>query len=101
MIRSKIPNTASADQVTSSRDRAQTLNDLIRTDFTPKTGIRVNLQLVAPDNVTPSVCVGNGPDVLLGAAMGDPVNYASRHAAYDLTKFPDYEEIAARFHPEA
>lgn len=87
--------------VTSSRDRAQTLNDLIRTDFTPKTGIRVNLQLVAPDNVTPSVCVGNGPDVLLGAAMGDPVNYASRHAAYDLTNFPDYEEVAARFHPEA
>ncbi len=87
--------------VTSSRDRAQTLNDLIRTEFTPNTGIRVNLQLVAPDNVTPSVCVGNGPDVLLGAAMGDPVNYASRHAAYDLTSFPDYQEIAARFHPEA
>ncbi|MGN0762297.1 MAG: extracellular solute-binding protein, partial [Aristaeellaceae bacterium] len=87
--------------VTSSRDRAQTLNDLIRTDFTPKTGIRVNLQLVASDNVTPSVCVGNGPDVLLGAAMGDPVNYASRHAAYDLTSFPDYEEVAARFHEQA
>lgn len=86
--------------VTSSRDRAQVLNDLIRTDFTPNTGIRVNLQLMVADNVTPSISIGNSPDVLLGAGMGDPVNYASRHAAYDLTNFDDYDEVATRFHEQ-
>ncbi len=87
--------------VTSSRDRAQLLYDLIRTDFTPKTGISVNLQLVQGDFVTPLVSVGNGPDVLLGAVMADPVNYASRHAALDLTAFSDYQEVASRFLQEA
>ena len=84
-----------------SRDRAQLLNDMIRTEFTPSTGIHVNLQLVQGDYVVPSVSVGSGPDVLLGGAMGDPVNYASRHAAFDLNTFPDFEEVAAQFLPEA
>ena len=87
--------------LTSSRDQAQALNDLIRTDFTPNTGIRVNVQLMVSDNVAPSICIGEGPDVLLGAAMGDPVNYASRHAAYDLTNFDDYQEVAQQFHEQS
>ena len=87
--------------VTGSRDRAQLLYDLIRTDFTPRTSIAVDLQLVQGDFVTPLVSVGDGPDVLLGAAMADPVNYAARHAAMDLTGFEDYQETAGQFLPEA
>lgn len=87
--------------ITSSRDRAQLLYDLIRTDFTPETGISVNLQLVQSDFVTPLVSVGNGPDVLLGAVMSDPVNYASRGAAVDLTAFDDYGTVSERFLSEA
>ncbi len=87
--------------ITGSRDRAQLLYDLIRADFTPETGISVNLQLVQSDFVTPLVSVGDGPDVLLGTTMSDPVNYASRGAAVDLTTFGDYGEVSKRFLSEA
>ncbi len=35
--------------------------------------------------------------------MGEdvPVNYAMRGAAYDLTQFPDFEEVAKRFRESA
>lgn len=82
------------------RDQAQILNDLIRSDFSPKTGIMVNLQLVQPDAILPSTVVGNGPDILMQVGMQMPVNFATRNAAVDLSNFNNFTDIIKRF-PES
>jgi ABC-type glycerol-3-phosphate transport system substrate-binding protein len=61
----------------------------------------VNVRLVGADALMPAVVAGTGPDVALTMGSGDPVNYAMRHAAMDLTSFPDFEAVAGQFHPSA
>jgi ABC-type glycerol-3-phosphate transport system substrate-binding protein len=74
------------------RDQSTILKAMIDDTFTPMTGIRVNVKLVAADAVMPAVVAGTGPDMALTMPQGDPVNYAIRKAVIDVSKFPDYEE---------
>jgi ABC-type glycerol-3-phosphate transport system substrate-binding protein len=83
----------------SGRDQSTILKGMIDDTFTPKTGIRVNLRLVAQASVMPAVVAGMGPDVALTMVQSDPVNYALRKAAVDLTTVPDFNEVAKRFQP--
>jgi len=76
----------------SGRDQSTILKSMIDDTFTPLTGIRVNVKLVAADAVMPAVVAGTGPDMALTMPQGDPVNYAIRKAVLDISKFPDYEE---------
>ena len=46
-------------------DQAQLLKRMIEDDFTPKTGIYVNLELVQLGNLLPATLAGIGPDVAL------------------------------------
>jgi len=78
------------------RDQAITLNNLIETTFTPKTDIRVNLQITTA-SVINGMLAGNAPDISLQNSRSGPVNYAMRGAVYDLTKFDDFEEVTKRF----
>lgn len=87
--------------VTTGRDQAQVLKALIDDTFTPETNISVNLRLVPGGILLPAVLAGEGPDVALQAGEDLPVNYAMRNAAADLTAFPDFEEVAARFRDSA
>ncbi len=87
--------------ITSGRDQSNIIRQLINADFTPRTGINVDLKLVNAATLLPSVLSSEGPDVALGSVMGDPINYAMRHAVVDLTQFPGYEEVASRFHESA
>lgn len=86
--------------VSAGRDQANILKQLIDNSFTPQTNITVNLKLVQGQlmNATAS---GQGPDVVLQLGNPEPVNYAVRKAAYDLTQFEDYEEVASRFRDSA
>lgn len=86
--------------VSAGRDQANIIKQLIENSFTPETGITVNLKLVQGQlmNATAS---GVGPDVVLQLGNSEPVNYAVRKAAYDLTQFDDFEEVASRFRPSA
>lgn len=83
--------------ISSGRDQMNTLRNLINSDFTKKTGISVELELVTSGTLLRSVSAGNGPDVALGNAMGDPINLALRNAVYDLSTFEDYDEVITRF----
>jgi len=74
------------------RDQSTILKAMIDDTFTPLTGIRVNVKLVAADAVMPAVVAGTGPDMALTMPQGDPVNYAIRKAVMDVSKFPGYEE---------
>jgi ABC-type glycerol-3-phosphate transport system substrate-binding protein len=106
--------------VTTGRDQAQIIRNLMDNDFGPTTGINATLKLVAGGTLLPSVLAGVGPDVALPGTGVDPIQYAIRSAviavnpeAYEdaadddeATKennakmreiFADYDEIASRF----
>lgn len=81
---------------TEGRDQVSALDALIKQDFTPKTGINVNLKIVATTLIN-GLMSNTYPDVLLGMSRTDPVNYGIRNALYDLRNFDDYDEVAKRF----
>lgn len=83
--------------ILAGRDQSNALKTMIDDDFTANTGIKVNLKLVESGAVLGAVVAGNGPDILLSAAQGEPVNYAMRNAVEDLTQFEDFEEVIGRF----
>jgi ABC-type glycerol-3-phosphate transport system substrate-binding protein len=75
------------------RDQSTILKAMIDDTFTPKTGIKVNLKLVAADAIMPAVVAGTGPDMVLTLPQGEIINYAIRKAVVDISKFPGYSEI--------
>lgn len=87
--------------VQTGRDQAEILRQLIDTSFAAQNDARVTLELVASGTLLQSVLAGLAPDVALSNAVSEPINYAIRNANVDLTQFPDFEEVAARFHPAA
>ena len=87
--------------MTTGRDQAQILKQLINDRFTPEEGIGVSLELVATDALLPALLANTGPDVSLGMTQSDPVNLALRNALTDLSTFHDYDEVQKRFSAEA
>ena len=87
--------------LTTARDQAQVLKRLIDDSFTKETGIKVSLKLVNPDVVLSATIAGKGPDIALQLSNEQPVNYATRNALQPLSDFPDFAEVAARFHDSA
>lgn len=87
--------------ITTGRDQAQVLKSLIDDTFTPETNISVLLRLVPPNILLPATLAGEGPDVAMQIGEEVPVNYAMRGAAYNLSNFPDFDEVAKRFRDSA
>ena len=101
-----IGNTKQSDKsitvwITTGRDQAQVLKSLIDERFTPESNISVKLRLVPGNILLPATLAGEGPDVAMQIGEDVPVNYAMRKAAADLSVFPDFKEIASRFHESA
>lgn len=87
--------------VPTGRDQVQIIRKMVDTSFIPTHPyIGVTMELVAQASLLPATVAGIGPDVSLQQPDAEPVNFAVRDAAVDLTQFPDYEEIASRFLPE-
>lgn len=76
----------------SGRDQSTILKTMIDDSFVPQYGIGVNVKLIDATTLLPAVVAGTGPDVALTVAQTEPVNYALRNAAVDLTQFDDWEE---------
>lgn len=85
----------------SGRDQANTIKTLVDNYFVPEHNIPVNIKLVNKDVLLSATLAGTGPDVALNVAGKEPVNYALRHAVYDLSQFDDFEEVTKWFHDEA
>ncbi|GHU74712.1 ABC transporter substrate-binding protein [Clostridia bacterium] len=107
------------------RDQARILKRLIDNDFTPVTGISVELMVVDLNTLMQATLAGQGPDVVVqlggnsqggpqtggmqygmrypgqSAQQDQPLNYGLRNAAIDLSRFADLEEVLARFHASA
>lgn len=84
-----------------ARDQSQVYRNLINNDFTPNTNIAIDLKLVAGGTLLPSILAGSGPDVYLGLAQGDVINYAIRSALLNIEGFEDFEEFTSNNFNEA
>ncbi|MGZ9584239.1 extracellular solute-binding protein [Paenibacillus marinisediminis] len=82
------------------RDYYDLLQFMIEQDFTPQTGIKVNVNLMPDQKVLlMSSAAGSQPDIALGVGMETPIDFAMRGAAQDLSVFPDFKEVNSRFNP--
>ncbi|MWV42110.1 extracellular solute-binding protein [Paenibacillus sp. HJL G12] len=84
------------------RDYVDQLRELVSQDFTPKTGIEVNINLMPnPNMLILGNAAGDVPDVALGLAEATPADYAMRGAVQDLSAYPGYDDVMKRFIPGA
>ena len=96
------------------RDQANVIKALIDENFTSRTGINVNVQLVDMNTLLRATLADEGPDMAIqvantngiaGAVLNTgndtPVNYGIRNAVLDLTQFEDFEEVTQRFSSSA
>ncbi|MBI3970266.1 MAG: extracellular solute-binding protein [Chloroflexi bacterium] len=85
------------------------MKDMIEDDFTPSTGIKVNLRVIPPANLGEgagsvlllAATAGEAPDVAVGVPSQLPVDFAVRGGLINLNDFPDYPQVAQRFRPGA
>ena len=94
--------------VSTGRDQAQVIKDMVLDLFTSETGIQVNVQLVQ-GSVIEATLAGKGPDIALMQATAQPINFAIRGAIVDLKEMANtydadeggWDAIASRFSPGA
>ena len=82
------PNTPSVDVwLASGRDQSNIWRSMIDAHggFTGTTGTAVTLKLVTGGTLLPSILSGNGPDVYIGLASADVINYAIREAVVGVS----------------
>ncbi len=87
--------------ISAGRDQADIIRQLVNESFTPQYGIGVNVQLVDAGSLMPATLADVGPDVYIGMAQNQPVEYALRNAVVNLSEFKDVDEVATRFYDEA
>ncbi|MBP3389324.1 MAG: extracellular solute-binding protein, partial [Clostridia bacterium] len=87
--------------LSSGKDQATIIRQMISADFTPPKRVDVNLELVVGGALLLATLSGDGPDVAMFNGGGDAVSYGLRGAAHDLTGFADFAEVAARFDDSA
>lgn len=82
------------------RDQSQIMRELVNNDFTPNSSdkngknIGVNLRLVTESTLLPSILSGSGPDVYIGLAQSNVINYAIRGALLDIDNMEDFYDVA-------
>lgn len=87
---------------------AEVLKNLADEDFTPKSGIVLNLNIIPAGQLQTgsinvlllSLAAGNAPDVACGVASSSPVEFAIRDAAVNLKQFDDFNTVTQQFLPE-
>ena len=87
--------------VLTGRDQGTILKSMVDDTFTPETGVKVNVEIVDPSALLNAVLAGRGPNVVLSVGADQPVNYALRNAAEDITQFPDWEEVLSHYSPSS
>lgn len=83
------------------RDQSQVIRNLINNNFSPTSGITVNLKLVAGGTLLPSILAKQGPDVYLGLGAADTINYAIRGALESIETMDGYKDVCTNFNDEA
>lgn len=87
-------------------DWGELLKEMADEQFTPETGIVVNVNVIPSGQLSTgsintlmlSVTSNDAPDVALSVDYNLPSEFAFRGAAVDLTQFEGYEELAAQYY---
>lgn len=87
--------------ILTGRDQGTILKSMVDDTFTPQSGIKVNVEIVAQDALLTAVVAGRGPDVVLSIGADQPVNYALRNSVEDITQFADWQEVLANYTPSS
>lgn len=82
------------------------LKDLVDEDFTKKTGIHVNVNIIPSGQLNAgsvsmlmlAINSGNAPDVALGLDYSSPAEFAFRDAVVNLSEFEDFKEYSKLFY---
>lgn len=84
--------------VNHSRQHLEIMQQMITEEFTPQTGIEVDLSLM-PDQtkLVLANASGDSPDVATGVNYSIPFELGIRGALKDLTQFDDFAEVAGRY----
>ena len=80
--------------VNTGRDQINIINNMVNDEFTPKSGINVQLELVQ-GNMIEATLAGKGPDIYMGLDSATVINYAIRDAVIGIS-FPRYSKRAAK-----
>ncbi len=83
--------------VLTGRDQGTILKSMVDDTFTPNSGVKVNVEIVDPNALLNAVLAGRGPNVVLSVGADQPVNYALRNAAEDITQFEGWEEVLSHY----
>lgn len=87
--------------ISTGREQMDVLRRLINESFTADSHVTVDLKLVDASIIMTAVAGGTGPDVAIGVSSTLPMELGYRQAAYDLSQFSDFEEVASWFSPAA
>ena len=95
---------AATDEATYGRDQLQVVRNMCTNDFTNNVtqgSISVDLKLVSGGTLLPSILAGLGPDVYMGLAQGNVINYAIRGAIQEIEALPGFEDVKKQFNDAA
>ncbi|MEI3213781.1 MAG: extracellular solute-binding protein [Lachnospiraceae bacterium] len=84
--------------VNRSRQHLEIMQQMITEEFTPQTGIEVDLSLMpGQTKLVLANASGDSPDVATGVNYSIPFELGIRGALKDLTQFDDFAEVAGRY----
>lgn len=84
--------------VNRSRQYVEIMQKMIDEDFTPKTGIKVDLSIMPDQNkLILANSSGKAPDIATGINYAIPFELGIRGAIKDLTEFDSFKEVASRY----
>lgn len=93
--------------VSRGKEWAEILKQLSDEEFSANTNIYVDYNMLPAGQLGPTgimllaVASGTEPDLVIGSDQSVPTEYGMRDQVLDLTKFPDYNEVASQLLPGA
>lgn len=87
--------------IVTGRDQGTVLKTMVDDSFIPKSGVKVNVEIVEATALLNAVVAGRGPNIVISVGADQPVNYALRNAAEDLRQFDDCDDVLKVFYPSA
>lgn len=88
--------------VNQSRLYVEIMQRMIDEDFTPQTGVKIDLSILPDENkIVLSNAAGSTPDAAIGVSNGRPFELALRGIIEDLKPHEGFSELAGQFNPNA
>ncbi|MEK5177835.1 MULTISPECIES: extracellular solute-binding protein [Paenibacillus] len=88
--------------VNQSRLYVEIMQRMIDEEFTPATGIKINLSILPDENkIVLSNAANSTPDAAMGVSFGKPFELAIRGIIEDLRGYDGFYKLAEEFHPGA